>query len=318
LDNKTFEQAFNAVFHDEEVFKSFLSLRLNEEITEFTIQSRKIYRTSDKLKKYLRFIDRVVLRHLNRNEDVVHSYIKERSTLTAVQSHASNKAFFMTDIKDFFNNIKTQDILTIFNRDKKLIPFSDFEDYIPLIVKMTTWGDSIPIGFPTSPQFSNAFLLGFDNALQQYCNEKGLVYSRYSDDIIISGKKTSAFDTLEDNIQIMLQQNTSEKFLLNLKKTRITHIGNKVKILGLIITPNGQVTIDSKYKKILESLLHFYSNNDRRYEELLTREFDGKERSLFGMLHYAKSIDSGYLEKLQRKYGAYTLSSLMEDKWSGR
>ena len=202
-------------------------------------------------------------------------------------------------------------------RDNSLMPFSDFEDYIPLIVKMVTWGGSLPVGFPTSPKLSNAFLLNFDNALQAYCNEKNFCYTRYSDDIIISGKKVSDFDSLEKNIQMMLKQYSSEKLRLNTKKKRVTHIGNKVKILGLIITPNGQVTIDSKYKNILESLLYFYStNNDLKYKKLLEREFDGKEHSLFGMLHYAKSIDPKYLEKLQRKYGAYTLSSLMEDRWN--
>ncbi len=313
---KTLQQAFNAVFHNKEPFEDFCSADLSNEVKEVNYSSRKVYRTSDKMKKYLRFIDKVILRHLQKNTNVVHSYIKEKSVLTAVQSHASNKSFFLTDIKDFFVNIKQQDVFNILTRNKMLVPVSDIEKYISRIVDVTTRDGSIPVGFPTSPQLSNAFLLDFDNQLQNFCNEKSLTYTRYSDDIIISGQSSSGFENLENSVQNLLHEYASKNLAINSEKTRITHTGNKVKILGLVITPDGHVTINSKYKKNLESLLYFYGHDKARYFDLLEKTFESKEHSLFGMLHYANSIDPNYLNKLQRKYGAYTLSTLMEDKWS--
>ena len=103
---------------------------------------------------------------------------------------------------------------------------------------------------------------------------------------------------LREKIQAMLHQNASTALFLNLDKTKITHTGNKVKILGLVITPDGRVTIDSKYKKLLESLLYFYTNDQKRYEDLLNRTFGGSEHSLFGMLHYVRSTDPLYLGNL--------------------
>jgi len=41
---------------------------------------------------------------------------------------------------------------------------------------------------------------------------------------------------------------------------------------------------------------------------------NGKEQSLFGLLHYARSIDMNYIDKLQKKYGVYALRTLMEEK----
>lgn len=321
MTQRTLEQAFNALFHNNESFVDFCSLNIDDEIEKIQIKSRTIYKTSPKFKKYLRFIDKVILKYLQKNDSVVHSYIKEKSTLTAVQAHSKNKYFFLTDIEDFFINITTEDVRNILTRDNNLIPISDFEKFIPTIVRYTTWKGSIPIGFVTSPKLSNAFLLDFDNALNGLCSKKSLTYTRYSDDIIISGSTLNSLNNIEIEVQKTLQECASEKLLLNKNKTRKTHTGNKVKILGLVITPDGRVTIDSKFKKTIESLLYFYSSDKEKYHNILEKELNGKdidekEHSLFGLLNYAKSIDSGYLEKLQRKYGAYVLSSLMEDKWS--
>lgn len=321
MTKRTLEQAFNALFHNNESFADLCSLNIDDEIEKIQIKSRIIYKTSPKFKKYLRFIDKVILKYLQKNDSVVHSYIKEKSTLTAIQAHAKNKYFFITDIEDFFINVTTEDVKNILTRDKHLIPISDFEEFIPTIVRYTTWNGSIPIGFVTSPKLSNAFLLDFDNTLHGLCAKNSLIYTRYSDDIIISGSTLDSLNNIEIEVQEILQECASEKLLLNKNKTRKTHTGNKVKILGLVITPDGRVTIDSKFKKTIELLLYFYSSDKEKYHNILEKELNGKdinekEHSLFGLLNYAKSIDPGYLEKLQRKYGAYVLSSLMEDKWS--
>jgi RNA-directed DNA polymerase len=112
----------------------------------------------------------------------------------------------------------------------------------------------------------------------------------------------------------MLIEYASSSLKLNESKTHITSLGNKVKILGLVILPNGQVTIDKKYKTQLESLLYFYSNDKNRYQDYLEKTMNGDEKSLFGLLHYANSVDPRYIDKLQKKYGALTLRSMMESK----
>jgi len=316
--NRTLEQAFNAVFHEKDSFDDFRTLVQEDHIEEFQYKDRKVYKISKKYKSYLRFLDKVVLRNLAKNSEVAHSYIKQRSVLTAVTAHAGHSAFFLTDIKSFFPNITTTDVERILLKDKELIPISDFDTYIPYCAQLMTWNDSIPVGFPTSPQLSNGFLFEFDNALLAFTKSRGLTYTRYSDDIIISGDDKEALLSLRDSVQELLYAHASQQLLINIDKTRITHIGNKVKILGLIITPDGRVTIDSKYKKTLESILHFYTTDKSKYVDLLNKRFDGKEHSLFGLLHYVKSTDPAYLEKLQRKYGVLALKMLMEERWSDK
>ncbi|MHB1279697.1 MAG: reverse transcriptase domain-containing protein [Acidithiobacillus sp.] len=317
MGNRTLQQAFNAVFHDKESFSDFCSLEQGKHVDGFLYRDRKVYKTSVKYKRFLRFLEKVVLRHLATNANVVHSYIKGKSALTAVTAHSENSAFFLTDIKSFFQNITEIDVRNILDRDKNLVPILDFEYYIPYLAKIMTWDDSIPAGFPTSPQISNGFLLDFDNALHDFCKANELTYTRYSDDIIISGKHKEQLIFIKDIVQDLLHNYASKNLIINIEKTRITHTGNKVKILGLIITQKGRVTIDSKYKRTIESLLYFYANDRNRYDDLLQNKFDGKEQSLFGLLHYVKATDPAYLVKLQRKYGLLSLRKLMEDRWSG-
>ena len=316
MGNRTLKQAFNAVFHNKESFAEFLAFVPREQIDEFLYNDRKVCRPSKKYKKFLRFLDKVILRHLATNPDVVHSYIKQKSVLTAVRAHAGNSAFFLTDIKSFFPNITREDVNRVLTRDKDLIPITDFESFIPYCSKIMTWDNAIPVGFPTSPQLSNGFLFEFDNALHDYCSANDLTYTRYSDDIIISGEDKGRLFSLNDTVQELLHDYASEQLFLNTQKTRITHTGNKVKILGLVVTQDGRITIDTKYKRTLETLLHFYSTNRDRYEDFLEKKFEGKEHSLFGLLHYVKATDPAYLEKLQRKYGLLALRTLMEDKWN--
>lgn len=316
MTKRTLKQAFNTVFHDQIKFQDFCNLDIEKEIETFEIGDRTIFKTTDKFKKYLRFIDKVILRYLAKDDDVVHSFIKGKSTLTAVQAHAANKYFFITDIQDFYSNITTNNVRTILTRDASLVPISDFEDFLDTIVGMTTFGGSIPVGFSTSPQLSNSFLFEFDSEVKSFCNDHGLIYTRYVDDIIISGSSHDDVSSLKDQLPLFLKEYASSRLALNVSKTHITKIGNKVKILGLVVLTNGKITIDVKYKKKIESLIHFYITNKEKYEKHLNNSLDGGERSFFGLLHYARSIDPDYIEKLQRKYGVYALRSLMEDKWS--
>jgi len=317
VDIRTLQQAFNAVFHNKETFSDFHSIEPSEHVTEFTVRGRAVVSTSKKFRSYLRFIDKVVLRHLAINDEVVHSYLRNKSVLTAASAHAGNRAFFLTDIESFFSRITRNDVVRILSRDAHAMPIRDIENYIPHIASLTTYQAALPIGFPTSPQISNGFLYEFDNALHVRCKEQGLTYTRYADDIIISAQCKDDVSQLRELVQAFLSRYASKQLVINAEKTRITHIGNKVKILGLIITPDGRVTIDSKHKRTLESLLHLYLTDTDKYQDLLGKVFEDKdkEHSLYGLLHYVKATDPLYLQKLQRKYGVLAVRTLMENRW---
>ncbi len=318
--SRTLKEAFNVKFHDESAFEDFCNLDLIEEITSFTAikngHERKVFKPSAKLKKYLSFINGLILRYLEKDEEVVHSFIKQKSTLTAVKEHKNSKFFFKTDIEQFYSNIKRENVIQVLEKNSNNIPISDIESYTEFLADITTYEDSIPVGFPTSPSLSNAFLFDFDREVKQLCEENNLIYTRYADDIIISSDSIEYLRELNDKIPKLLKEHASQRITINEKKTYITHKGNKVKLLGLVILPNGRVSIDAKYKKNIETILYSFANDKERYQTLLKQHFKNDEHSLYGLLHYAKSIDPEYIDKLQRKYGAYTLRKSMKDRWN--
>ena len=193
---------------------------------------------------------------------------------------------------------------------------SDFSKYLELLTQLTTLDGALPVGFSTSPALSNSFLYEFDCALKEFTQKAGLIYTRYADDIVISGNELDDVSGIGVVVQGFLDRYASVNMRLNYSKTKILKPGSKVKILGLVVLPNGRVTIDVKYKKKIESFIYFYITDKDRFDRCVLEEFKEGERSFFGLLHYAKSIDPLYIEKLQGKYGVYVIRKLMEDKWN--
>jgi RNA-directed DNA polymerase len=316
---KSLEKAFNTMFHNPQLFEEFLGSDLSNEVEEFYIgkeKPRKVIRVSDKFKTFLRFIDKIILQHLKINDDVVHSYIKERSAMTAVQSHVDSKYFLVSDIVSFFSNVNSEDVKKILVANVSNIPIADIEHYIPRIVTLVCWNDCLPVGFVTSPKLSNAALFHFDSAMADYCKKHSLTYTRYSDDLIVSSQTREPLIELQTQLQSLISQNTNGQLEVNLDKTRIYTIGQPFTILGLVITQYQTLTISRKHKNHLEVALHYFVTDKLRFQDYLEEHFAGKEQSLFGLLHYAKSVEPRYINKLQRKYGAYAITDLLENKWN--
>jgi len=311
---QTLEQAHNTIFHTRQKFPDFCSLDMSDDVVKKReVNGVLICAPSPQLKNNLKFLNKVIFRNLAFDSNVVHAFVKGRSVYTALESHAAGKYFFLTDIRNFYSCITKNDVKKVLERDKRIIPISDFENYIDKIVDITTFEEGLPIGFPTSPLLSNAFLYEFDKTLSDYASRLELTYTRYADDIIISSGKLTELLGLKDQIQRFLCDNASPKLVLNNSKTRIIHQGNKVKILGLVILPNGKITIDRKYKNLIECLLHYYVRDKSKFDDLLKSRLSGNFGKLFGLLHYSNSIDPVYMLRLQRKYGLYAVKSLMEN-----
>ena len=84
-----------------------------------------------------------------------------------------------------------------------------------------------------------------------------------------------------------------------------------MKILGMMILPNGKVTIDSKLKRELEVLLHFYVSDRNKFINFVKDDELAGLGRITGYLNYANSIDREYLEKLRKKFGSTAIDTLL-------
>ncbi|NBK99444.1 MAG: RNA-directed DNA polymerase [Erysipelotrichia bacterium] len=297
-------------------FEEFLRLDVKNEFHRIDLKKRIIYAPSLKLKQIHRFINKTVLEFADYNSDVVFSYRKGVSIRDAVEKHSSNNIFFQTDFSNFYRSIHLSNVESSLNNQLSDTLISDIGFYINRIIELTVVDNHIPAGFATSPLLSNICLFDFDKELLKYCNDNNLTYTRYSDDIIISGVNDVFVESIKDLIKNLLAKYVNKDIHLNDSKTRINKKGHSFKLLGFSILPNGMVTIPSRDKKEVELLLYFYLTDNSKFENYFSTIADNKKlgsgdkslreyaiNSLSGKLIAFNSMDKCYISKLRRKYG---------------
>ncbi|MBI2381211.1 MAG: RNA-directed DNA polymerase [Gammaproteobacteria bacterium] len=306
-------QLFDAMYHGKYRFEEFLELKPEEHYSSVQWNSRTIYKPSQKLKEFHSFLNGFLLEHLSVNESVSFAYRKGATLLQAVVPHARSRAFYQTDLERFFDSITSDLIRSALER--AATPVSDLTNHIDHILSLLTIDGKLPIGYSTSPILSNACLLGFDERLAGISKERQWIYTRYADDIIISAGDRQTIEEASEVIESCLAAELGEGFRLNPSKSKLTTIGRKVKLLGLVILPNGAIAIDRDIKNRIESWLHFYVRDRSRLakifeEERSERMEEGLQR-LSGLVSYAYAADPPYLEKLRAKFGATIIDSFL-------
>jgi RNA-directed DNA polymerase len=318
--HQSLETLFAAMYHGKWRFADFAGAPVEANTVSKTFNQsgriRQILIASEKLKAWHEFIRLFLLDFVPINKDIVFSYRKGMSAYDAVKRHAASKSFYVCDLADFFPSIRQARIRATLLTAKGLCPIEDFEAWLDRIVDLVCVNDSLPIGFSTSPPISNATLVPFDNALQDYCNSNGLVLTRYSDDIIVSTQDAGALQGIQNQVALLLQDSMAGEFSLNTRKSRLLNRGNKIKLLGMVLLPNGSVSVDSSVKDQVEVLIHFYLRDKNKFAEMMGGDARKTEARLSGLLNYVNTIDQAYLDKLRKKFGVAVVDYFLHRSFS--
>lgn len=314
------ETLFNATYHGKWRFTDFAGVSVKANISSKTFtqagKTRKLLVPSDKLKSFHEFLRLFLLDFLPLNKDVVFSYRKGLSAYDAVARHAASKSFFVCDIADFFPSIRRPRVKSTLLTAKNLCPIQDLDTWLDRIVDLVCVDDSLPVGFSTSPAISNAVLMAFDNALQTYCVSKGMVLTRYSDDIIVSAQDSAALKGIQEQVTALLQEAVKGEFTLHPGKSRYLHSGAKIKLLGMVLLPNGTVSVDASVKSEIEVLIHFYLRDKEKFVDRVEGNPRKAEARLSGLLNYVNTIDQAYLDKLRKKFGVTVVDYFLHRSFS--
>ena len=161
---------------------------------------------------------------------------------------------------------------------------------------------------------SNACLTGFDDELESHCRANALTYTRYADDIVISAQNREELQNIElqrsrtSSPASTLFRQASAQFP---QKSKVTTVGRKVKVLGMVITPSGRVTVDMELKRRIEVLLHFYIRDREKFSAMVEHNRRAGIEQLVGYVNYINTADKLYLEKLRKKYGTTVIDSFL-------
>ena len=203
-----------------------------------------------KLKNIQRWIVKNMLQHVV-VANSAHGFVENKSILTNASCHIHPEEYWLLriDIKDFFPSIKFEDITAIF------YSLGNPKEVSTVLAKLCTKDDRLAQGFSTSPILSNIYMFNFDNTfsetLRSIDTNYNIVYTRYADDIFISG-------LMKDDYMMVINRIEQEVtrllnllgFSINDSKTKI-QLDRRKKITGLYID-NQNVSVSKNYIKKIE------------------------------------------------------------------
>ncbi len=308
------------MYHGKKSFSDFANLSIDENFTRKSInrsgKTRELLKPSDKLKGCHEFLRLFLLDFLPLNDEIVFSYRKGSNAYDAVARHAKSKSFFVCDIEHFFPSLKRTRVKSTIATARDSCPIEDIDTWLERIVDLVCVDDALPMGFSTSPNISNAALLPFDNALQSYCESRNLILTRYSDDLIISGENFASLDGIEAQVATHLQETMNGELNLHPKKSKFLHGGVKIKLLGMVLLPNGTISVDAGVKEEIEILIHFYLRDKSKFADRVEGGLQKAEARLSGLLNYVNTVDQAYLDKLRKKFGTTVVDFFLHRSFS--
>lgn len=182
------------------------------------------------------------------------------------------------DIEDFFGTVPAHKVYAIF----KLIGYNDL--CAAIMTNICTCTGSLPQGAPTSPKLANLICHKLDGRIQCYSKKAGLIYTRYADDMTISGYSERKIMLASKFVNKIL---TEEGFKLNAKKLCYVGPSRRKNVTGLVIS-ESKVGIGRKY-----------------YREMRKQVFElayGKSTNyptVIGRMAWIKSVDYENFKRLK-------------------
>jgi hypothetical protein len=177
--------------------------------------------------------------------NAAYGYVRDRGTKDNARVHCGARWLLRADIKDFFDSIsaKRLEIRFVELGLKRLTAIA--------LAKFTTIDDRLALGLNGSPMLANLVSVRLDQKIEALALRSNCTYTRYADDISISGA-----DCLPDRAdleRILIDEN----FQLNGEKFRITKNGQAHYVTGLSISDTNQPHAPRHMKRLLRQELYY-------------------------------------------------------------
>lgn len=203
---------------------------------------------ADNLKNIQRLILDAMLSKVEMPEHV-HGGVKGRSIATNAAGHVGKPLVINIDLADFFGSVSSDIVNGIFKSTFDLAPRAS-----EIFTALTTYAYSLPQGAPTSSVLANLAALELDEQLMQICRSYSrnveVSYSRYVDDITISGDRDLAIAIPE-----LYKAINDNGFRTNPKKLKVAGQNYRQKVTG--ITVNEKASAPKKLIRKVRQQLHY-------------------------------------------------------------
>ena len=184
-----------------------------------------------------------------------HGFVKGRSILTNARAHVGQSVVLKFDLTNFYTTVSFARVVAIFrslgySREVAIwlgllttsavpgnLRFQDQGPYalVPYLRR------HLPQGAPTSPALANLSAFGLDLRLTGLARSFGAHYTRYADDLTLSGPEElgKALRTLIPLTQQIIRQ---ERFVLNPEKRRVLRAHQRQTVTGVVVNQKPNVS----------------------------------------------------------------------------
>lgn len=211
-----------------------------------------------------------------------HGFARKKSIITNAKVHLNQPELLKIDLENFFPSISKDRVIALFHRLGYSTEVSFYLASICCVNKC------LPQGAPTSPALSNIISIKLDNRILALAKKFDLKYTRYADDLAISGEKIPV-----KFIEYISSIIDDEGFKVNKTKTQLYNGGGKRILTGVSISTD-KLKAPKEYKRKLFQELYYinkYGLNSHITKEKIRLPYYAN--SLIGKLNYVLNIEPG-------------------------
>lgn len=217
------------------------------------------------------------------------AYCKGRSLLDNASPHVGKEYIVKLDISHFFDNIDDDMVFMIIRR------LGLSTSATTLLTQLCVHNGVLPQGVPTSPHIANLVMKHFDEKLGSWCAANDITYTRYCDDITLSGtKKAIKSSHIISRIKLVLYR---MGFNLNEKKTVFVSASRQQKVTGIVVNEKPQMSREMR-RMIRQEV--YYCKRFGVTDSVKRKGLDIPEKeylqSLLGRISFALQIDPANVE----------------------
>tara|TARA_R110000868_G_scaffold410505_6_gene698906 strand:+ start:2750 stop:3664 length:915 start_codon:yes stop_codon:yes gene_type:complete len=231
------------------------------------VKGRMTYSVGKPLKRVHQLINR---RLLNRVVEPYYIYcVKGKGCKTNAKAHLGAKVLINEDINKCFDSCTSQHVFDVW---RYLFNFSD--EIANILTALTTTENKLPQGAITSTNLANLILWRYEPQLVENFRSRGLIYSRYVDDITVSSSKILS----NTDKTVIIKKIYGMLTLVGLKPNRgkhtISHEYQPMTVNNQVIN-SGEVTLPKKFinntRAAIFQLGHITDKNEKqkKYKSVL-------------------------------------------------
>lgn len=172
-------------------------------------------------------------------------FVKKKDIVYNARIHSGRDKLLKLDIKDFFPSISLERVVKIFST----LGYPNNVSF--MLAKICTLNGTLPQGAVTSPSISNIVMKRYDTAMYSYAKKNMLRYTRYADDIAVSGSMITPAQA-----NFFVKALTTYGFSVNEKKYLLLGNGDKKIVTGLDIS-TGDVRVTRQFRREITKDIFF-------------------------------------------------------------